>query len=343
VSEAIMREARQPETEELGETSRGGWRDDGSERVAIRSAPLTAVIATYNSARHLAPLADLMSTWSVRPERTLIVDNASSDRSREIGEASGFEVFKSRRNGGFGAACNEGLRIAQSEYVLVCNPDVRPAGDSLALLLNALDETPSAAIAGALLGSEPVSRRFSCLTASIASFLPARLYRRLKLHRGTSAIAGGVEPHLVVDYVEGAFMLCRAAALRSVGGFDERFFLYHEEEDLCRRLGERGWLTLLVPAAKAEHNHSSSSDGVSEGVMTAFRLHSLYWYHRKYRSRLYAELARAAVAACVLCDRLWRACTHRPQIYPGGTAGAPFYDIQTLREKYGLADEQRAT
>lgn len=337
-----MREARQLGTEELVETSRRSWRGGRSERAPVRNPPVTAVIATYNSARHLAPLADLISTWSVRPERTLIVDNASSDRSREIAEASGFEVFRSSRNGGFGAACNEGIRIARSEYVLVCNPDVRPAGDSLALLLDALDQTPGAAIAGALLGSDPAGRCFSSLSASVASFLPRRLYRRLKLHSGASPIVGGVEPHLVVDFVEGAFMLCRAAALRSVGGFDERFFLYHEEEDLCRRLGERGWLTLLVPAATAEHDHSSSSDGIGEGVMTAFRLHSLYWYHRKYRSRLYAELARAVVAACVLCDRLWRAIARRPQIYAQGTAVAPFRDIEALREKYGLADEQRA-
>jgi N-acetylglucosaminyl-diphospho-decaprenol L-rhamnosyltransferase len=310
-------------------------------RATAGDCSVTAVIATYNSSRHLAPLAKLMATWSVRPGRTLIVDNASTDNTPEIAGANGLEVLRNSQNRGFGAACNKGLQIAGTEYVLLCNPDVRPASDALAALLNALAETPSAAVAGASLGNEPAARRFSRLTASIAGFLPRRVYRGLKGARRERTPAAGVERLPVVDYVEGAFMLCRVAALRSVGGFDERFFLYHEEEDLCRRLAERGWLTLLVPGAQAEHDHGSSSEGVGEGAMTAFRLHSLYWYHRKYHPRAYAELARLAVAACVLSDRLCRALTRRRQIYSAGAASAAFSSIGALREKHGVADRQR--
>jgi GT2 family glycosyltransferase len=311
-------------------------------RAGRHDGRVTAVVPTFNSSRHLSRLAELMRSASVLAVRMLVVDNASSDDTSDVARANGFEVLQNSHNEGFGAACNAGLQIAESEYVLLCNPDVRPSSDTLELLLSALQETPRAAVAGAALGGESGVRRFSRLSGSVASFLPANVHRRLGLGRRGGSSAEG-KAHLAVDYVEGAFMLCRVAALRSVGGFDERFFLYHEEEDLCRRLARRGWLTLLVPAAVAGHDHGTSSDGVGGGAMTAFRLHSLYWYQRKYHSRAYAELVRLAVAACVLLDRLCRALTRRRQVYPAGTARAAFRTVDALRAGFGLADgEHRA-
>jgi N-acetylglucosaminyl-diphospho-decaprenol L-rhamnosyltransferase len=316
--------------------------DGPSGRADRRGARVTAVVASYNSSRHLPRLAELMRGASVLPLRMLLVDNASSDGSPDAARENGFEVLQNARNGGFGAACNAGLEVAESEYVLLCNPDVRPASDTLELLLGALERTPRAAVAGAALGDGSGVRRFSRIAASVAGFLPSYAHRGLGLGRRASAPASGTE-QLAVDYVEGAFMLCRVAALRSVGGFDERFFLYHEEEDLCRRLARRGWLTLLVPGAVAGHDHGTSSDGVGEGAMTAFRLHSLYRYQRKYHSRPYAELSRLTVGACVLLDRLCRMLTRRRQVYPAGTARAAFRTVDALREAHGLGDrEQRA-
>ncbi len=121
---------------------------------------------------------------------------------------------------------------------------------------------------------------------------------------------------VVVDYVVGAFMLCRVAALRLVDGFDERFFLYCEEEDLCRRLSEIGWQTLLVPTARATHETSTSSEDTYEKAMAPFLFHSLYWYYRKYLPRIYAELARCVLSVCVVVDKGYRAVIiDKEQVY----------------------------
>lgn len=294
---------------------------------------ITAVVVSHNSARHLARLADALRSGSVVPLRMIVVDNASADDSVACARAAGFEVCETGSNRGFGAACNAGLRMTETELVLFCNPDVLPSVQALERLLSALSSTATAAIAGGATRRPLEARRFSRITGNLWHFLPRRFKRRTQRYRAAFAVDLHDGP-MVVDFVEGSFILCRATALRSVGGFDERFFLYSEEEDLARRLGERGWQTLLVPDATVEHGYSESSQGVDKSVMAPFRLHSLYWYYRRYHPRWYAELARWTLAICISGDRIYRALAHRPQIYAPGSASAPFRSIEAIRGDY---------
>jgi N-acetylglucosaminyl-diphospho-decaprenol L-rhamnosyltransferase len=236
-------------------------------------------------------------------------------------------------NDGFGAACNAGLRAASTELVLFANPDIIPSPSALERLLNALMSTSTAAIAGAALCEPVEARHFSRVTGELWYFVPRLLKGRAQCYKPTVAV-DQTKDHVVVDFVEGAFILCRVAALRSVEGFDERFFLYSEEEDLSRRLGMRGWQTLLVPSAAVMHGYSESSEGGGKAMMAPFRLHSLYWYYRKYYSRVYAELARCVLAICILIHRAYRALTHQQQIYGPRTAAAPFRSIDAIRRDY---------
>ena len=258
------------------------------------TAGVTAVVVTYNSAHHLARLGRSLASGTLVPARTLVVDNASVDNTVASARSAGFEVYETGSNDGFGAGCNAGLCVAATEYVLFCNPDVRPSSDALERLHAALASMPIAAIAGAVLDDQTYARRFSRISANVLSFVPGT-FQHLVQRLLRNVPVDQREKPVVVDYTVGAFILCRAAALHSVGGFDERFFLYSEEEDLCRRLSERGWQTLLVPTATAGHALSTSSDGIDKAVMSPFRLHSLYWYYRRYHSRLYAEFARCPV------------------------------------------------
>jgi N-acetylglucosaminyl-diphospho-decaprenol L-rhamnosyltransferase len=303
---------------------------------------VTAIVVTHNSARHLQALGRALADGSLAPARMLAVDNLSSDDTVEQARTAGFDVVETGANDGFGAGCNAGLSAATTELVLLCNPDVRPARRALEQLVAALASAPDAAIAGAVLDGQLRPRRFSRISTNVAGFLPSSLLdplRRLK-RRGAvtdpQADRAEDESALTVDYAEGAFILCRAAALRSVGGFDERFFLYFEEEDLSRRLRERGWTTLLVPAAEVSHEQRGSSEGFGNAAMAPFFTHSLYWYYRKHSSRGYAELARCTVAVCVLLDRACRALARRPQMYGPRAAIAPFRSAEAVRR-----DQQR--
>lgn len=299
----------------------------------MRAAAVTAVVVSHNSARHLAELAQALEAGSTVPERMLVVDNASADDTVARARLAGFDVYETGANDGFGAACNAALRIADTELVLICNPDVRPSPVALEQLMAALAENPTAAIAGPVLNQRFRARRFSRITGNVYTFLPRWLQRPLK-RLDCEALVERSDGHIAVDYVVGACMLCRADALRAVGGFDERFFLYSEEEDLCRRLGMQGWQTLLVPSVTVAHGRRASSDGADRAVMAPFRFHSLYLYYRKYHSRLYAETARCALAACVTLDRRLRALARRPQIYGPSTARAMFWSIDRVRSDY---------
>lgn len=302
---------------------------DGSASIA----GVTAIVVTHNSARHLEELGRALANGSSVPTRMLVVDNASGDDTVARARLAGFEVLETGCNDGFGAGCNAGLRVAATEFVLFCNPDVRPSRAALQRLLTALRSTPTAAIAGAVFGDDAYARRFSRMTSNVVGFLP----QRLRSHIGRFSQYLPVdqsEDHVVVDYAEGAFILCRVAPLRSVGGFDERFFLYCEEEDLSRRLGAQGWQTLLVPSASVSHEQSASSEGIDQAVMAPLRMHSLYWYYRKYHSRGYAELARCAVAACVTLDRACRALVRRRQVYRPKTAIAAFRSTEAIRRDH---------
>jgi N-acetylglucosaminyl-diphospho-decaprenol L-rhamnosyltransferase len=291
---------------------------------------ITAVVVTHNSARHLDALAGALSAGSLAPTRMLVVDNLSTDDTVACARAAGLEVLETGANDGFGAGCNAGLRAASTEFVLFCNPDVRPSPTALARLSDALAGTPTAAIAGAALGEDSRARRFSRISTNVAGFLPERLRVPARRLRGTAA-APPSDADVVVDYVVGAFILCRVAPLLAVGGFDERFFLYCEEEDLCRRMREHGWQTLLVPSAAVDHEQRGSSEGLDGAAMAPFFTHSLYWYYRKHHTRAYAELARCVLAASVLLDRGWRALTRQPQMYGPGAASAPFRSAESLR------------
>jgi GT2 family glycosyltransferase len=302
------------------------------------SSGVTAVVVGYNSARHLAGLATALRGGSVIPDALLLVDNDSADDTIASGKDAGYQVHATGRNDGFGAACNHGLHLAKTQYVLICNPDVRPAPDALALLLRALSDSPRAAIAGAPCDRPLHARRFSTIAGNAWGFLPGALQRRLpRLSSEVPIAPGGPQS---VDYVVGAFMLCRVRALLEVGGFDERFFLYSEEEDLCRRLGERGWRTLIVPGVDVGHEDRGSSEGVRKSAMASFYLHSVYRYYRNHRSRPYAELARCVMAACVLLDRAYRGLARRPQVYARQSAMAPFRNIDALRRSLAPQRDQ---
>jgi GT2 family glycosyltransferase len=300
-------------------------------------ADVTIVVVTYNSARHLEALGCALASDTLHPRRRLAVDNASTDDTVVRAKAAGFEVLETGSNDGFGAACNVGLQAACTQFVLFCNPDVRPSPHALGRLVAALINNPTAAIVGVGFDKPHLARRFSTISGNIWMFLPTWLQRPL----GRFGIEVSIDPtneHVVVDYVVGAFMLCRVAALRLVDGFDERFFLYCEEEDLCRRLGEIGWETLVVPTARATHETSTSSEGTDGKDMSSFLLHSLYWYYRKYHTRIYAEVGRCVLSVCVVIDKGYRTVTRKEQVYGPGAARASFRSIKSLRRE----NERRA-
>jgi GT2 family glycosyltransferase len=222
-------------------------------------ARVDVVIVTYQSADTVsAALESVLPSPLVAG--TVVVDNASSDGSPEAARLAGAQTVRvSPRNLGFAAAVNCGLQDGDSDYVLLLNPDAAIDAESLTSLVGVLDARPAAAMAGPVLVTgtgrlELGSRRFSSVANRLMWHvpLPWRPQWSTPEYAGTASILSSASP-LPVDYLWGAALLVRRRFLEEIGGLDERFFLYSEDEDLGRQARARGYQALIVPRARARH------------------------------------------------------------------------------------------
>jgi N-acetylglucosaminyl-diphospho-decaprenol L-rhamnosyltransferase len=228
---------------------------------------VAAVIVNYESGRALARCVD-----GLRSEVTggvVVVDNGSTDGSLDEVRSRfpEVEVLTTGRNLGYGAAANRGVAATGAALVLVCNPDLEVGPGALATLVRALSDQPEWAVVGPLIRTSdghryPSARHFPSLVdaaghALLGIFAPDNRFTRS--YQQAHLDQAGLEP-LTVDWVSGACFLARRTAFEQVGGFDESYFMYLEEVDLCWRLGAAGWKVAYVPAAEVTHLQGVSTE-----------------------------------------------------------------------------------
>lgn len=251
---------------------------------------VSIVIVSY---RCEAMLRDcLESIRSHPPRRPLdvhVVDNASGDGTAEMVEREFPEVTLTRNaeNVGFGAANNQALRTARSDYLLVLNPDTRLTDGALETLCRLLDERPRIGMAGPRLerpdGSfdHAAKRSFPTPLGALGHFTGlgrrAAAGEALSQYRATGL--GEHEPGSV-DAVNGAFMMIRRTALERVGLFDERYWMYMEDLDLCFRFHQAGWEVWYEPAATVLHVKAGTS-GEHRNLRLTYAFH--YGMYRFYK------------------------------------------------------------
>jgi N-acetylglucosaminyl-diphospho-decaprenol L-rhamnosyltransferase len=194
----------------------------------------------------------------------VVVDNGS-DGAGELVERE-FPQARVLRcdNHGFGHANNRGLETADARYVLFLNPDTEVVAGSLAELVAALDRRPGVGIAGVRqLGSDgrlaPSIRRFPSTGNMLAEAIGVERIPGLRRICGELDAAAYAQER-ACDWTSGSFMLARSAALAECGGFDERFFLFSEETDLCWRFRKRGWGVVHLPMVTITHHDGAVAD-----------------------------------------------------------------------------------
>lgn len=223
------------------------------------------------------------------PYELCIVDNASEDGSalRLRTELPHAAVIESQSNVGFGAGVNLAAAATSGEYLLVLNPDTLVRPGAVRILLDALHSNPRAAVAAPRLvdrkGRRHASaRRFPTATAAMFRGTPLGwLFPRNRWAARYLMEDVDLSRTSEVDWVSGSAMLVRRDAFASVGGFDEGFFMYCEDVDLCKRLRSHGWSTLYVPEAVIEHRVGASSDKAQVAMIRAHH-RSMLRYYRKH-------------------------------------------------------------
>jgi hypothetical protein len=225
-------------------------------------------------------------------------------RERFTGES--VHVLAHNENVGFAAGNNLALRTmglgttTVARHVLFLNPDTRVVGDALGVMVRFLDSTPRAGAAGARLvhgdGSFQHSAfAFPGLAQIVLDLFP--IHRRLLDSRLNGRYARrlyqGDQP-FQVDHPLGAALMIRAETLHQVGGFDERFFMYCEEVDLCRRIKAAGWQIYCVPQAEIVHLVGQSAQQFRDPMFVAL-WRSRFLMYKKHNSPAFQWAARQIV------------------------------------------------
>lgn len=252
----------------------------------------------------------------------VIVDNDSGDGSfetltREVA-ARGWDkgpqavrVLQSGHNGGFGAGNNFGIRAgmpdgSRPDYVYLLNSDAFPDAMAIRLLLEHLEATPATGFAGSYIhGPDGAPHHTAFRFPSIPGEFEAQarfgpISRALNRWIVAQPIPQGTAR---VDWLAGASLMMRQAVLDRIGLFDETFFLYFEETDLCRRAALAGWPTDYVRASEVAHIGSASTGMKTWGRIPGFWLDSRWHYFVKNHGVGYAV---AATLAALSGGAIWR-------------------------------------
>lgn len=244
-------------------------------------ARVGVVIVTYRSAPTLPACLASLRTASAGLTQLVVVDNASDDDSAALAEAAGATVLRQPENLGYGAANNAGVAALDpdTEWVLYANPDtVWPAG-TLDALVDRFDS--SLGLLSPMLVNADGTRQAiveNDLTMAAAVLGMTRLRRPVRPRVPSGA--GVVE----VDWLHTAAALVPIDVVRQLGGFDERFFLFAEDADFCRRVRALGRRVAISTDVAVEHIGGSSFDAAYDRDGTAaLRTRALATYIDKYQ------------------------------------------------------------
>ncbi len=264
--------------------------------VMRQDAQLSYCVVNTNGREDLLACLDAIErTHPAELEReVLVLDNASDDGSAEAVRARGGDarLITLQRREGKAANDSRLMREASGRYCLLLNEDSELRPGATAALLAALDADPRAGAAGAQLLSssgEPVSCawRFPGVGTALAG--------ALFLHRLLTVQSKGTRTRRV-DWAQSSALMVRREAAAQVDYLDPAFFVYYDECDFCKRLGEAGWRTLFVPAARAVHHDQLSTD-LAAGLPRIVEFHrNRDTYMRKHHGRAAALAVRGLTA-----------------------------------------------
>ncbi|HVM06426.1 MAG TPA: glycosyltransferase [Acidimicrobiales bacterium] len=217
------------------------------------------VVVTHQSAVLLPRCLDALPP-SVE---VVVVDNASTDASAEVAASQGATVIRNTANLGFARAANQGAARGDGELILFLNPDASIVARDLEELIEHLGAAPARAVVGPRLVAPDGREQRAWWPFPSAPRAWAEALGLLRL-------GGGRLDRHREGFVVGACLLVRRDVFEQLGGFDERFWLYGEEADLCRRVRDAGWEVALVAGAVAEHVGGASGEAAPELVFEHF-------------------------------------------------------------------------
>jgi GT2 family glycosyltransferase len=251
---------------------------------------LSIIIVNYNVKEFVSNcLKSIFESKFESDYEVIVIDNASKDGSVEmiLKKFPQVRLIPNKANYGFAKACNQGIAIAQGEYVFLINPDSEVESFTFDRIVGYMDSHPEVGIGGCFLyypdGKIQSSfYKFTSLTNHLGRTL--LLYSFLPKNYLTAPFFWDYfGPGESIERVCGGAMVVRRMALEEVGPFDESFFLYYEDEDLCYRMRQKRWKIAPIPGTKIIHYHNQSGkENTRQAIFSAYQ--SQFRFFRKYHS-----------------------------------------------------------
>ena len=225
---------------------------------------VSVIVAAHNACQYLERC---LGSLEPRRQEVIVVDNASSDGTHELVRERFPDVrlVALQENRGYGAALNAGMALGKGEYILLMNADAWATEGSVERLVACAEAEPRAGIVGPRLRNPDGSlqrsvRGFPTLWRLATEYYFLRwLAPRSGLLNSFYAAGFDHDSRRDAEFLVGAVLLVRRAALEEVGGFDESFFMFNEEVDLCYRVREAGWRIVFFPGAEFVHVGGAST------------------------------------------------------------------------------------
>ena len=207
---------------------------------------ITASIVTYNSADEIRIVLDTL-VKAIPATSIYVIDNASSDETVSIvrNEYSEVNLIVNERNMGFGVAHNQAIRVVNSEYHIIVNPDIQLTDGSVDILTDYMDANEEVVcVTPRVLNDDGTEQKLPKYYPSIKFIVSGKLEKKYafakKWREQYTRSNEALDDIIPIQNCTGCFMFTRTSALKKVGGFDERYFLHFEDIDLSRMLGKIG-------------------------------------------------------------------------------------------------------
>ncbi|UCF64026.1 MAG: glycosyltransferase [bacterium] len=252
---------------------------------------ISVIIVNYNVKEYLAQaLSSIERALKSISHEIIVIDNHSIDGSipflkKQFPE---LKLIENQENVGFGKANNQGLKQARGEFVVLINPDTVVQEDTFLRLLNFFENTADAAAATCKIinpdGSFSIDCRHSIPTPTIALWKVlglSKLFPRSRIFGQYNMTYLDEDQTYPIPAISGSFMMIKSNVLEDIGYFDERFFMYCEDIDLCHRINERGHKIYYVPQTQIIHYKGESTKKDRLDYVITFNK-SLYLFFQKY-------------------------------------------------------------
>jgi GT2 family glycosyltransferase len=271
----------------------------------VSAASVDVVVVCWNDrAKIVTALDSVFALPEVMADpsfaNVVVSDNGSTDGSVAFLQArypGKLQIVENRSNLGFAAACNRAFDATRAPYAFLLNPDAELKAGALATIVDFMDRHPQCAIAGSRIYNYDGTIQESCgeFDTWSGAFLRSSAWGDLpplrRFANGTRTRAWGHADERRVDLAIGAALCLRRSVIDELGGFDERFFLYHEEVDFAKRAAAAGWETWYVPASEAVHEGMGSARGNYNVESRKQASRRKYWIKHHGRGWYYALVA----------------------------------------------------